>query len=234
MISVRRSEERGLADHGWLKSYHTFSFADYHDPEFMGFRALRVINQDRVAPGKGFGMHPHRDMEIVSYVIEGALQHKDSMGNGAVLKPGEVQRISAGTGILHGEFNPSSTEPVHFLQIWILPETQGLEPAYAQKDFSGQLDSGEAVLLVSPDGVDGSISINQDCRIFGARFKAGGMFSRKIEEPRHAWVQVISGELFVNDGKQLGRGDACAFTGESEVRIEARDGGGEVLIFDLV
>jgi redox-sensitive bicupin YhaK (pirin superfamily) len=233
MISIRRSEERGLADHGWLKSYHTFSFADYHDPEFMGFRALRVINQDRVAPGKGFGMHPHRDMEIVSYVVEGALQHKDSMGNGAVLKPGEVQRISAGTGILHSEFNPSSIEPVHFLQIWIMPGTPGVKPGYAQKDFSAALDSGEAVLLASPDGADGSISINQDCRIFGARLKAGGTISQKIEEPRHAWLQVISGELAFNGVEQLGPGDACSLAGESELKIEANDKA-EVLIFDLV
>jgi redox-sensitive bicupin YhaK (pirin superfamily) len=233
MISIRRSEERGLADHGWLKSYHTFSFADYHDPEFMGFRALRVINQDRVAPGKGFGTHPHREMEIVSYVVEGSLQHKDSMGNGAVLKPGEIQRISAGTGILHSEFNPSSTEPVHFLQIWILPKTPGVEPGYAQKDFSVRLDSGEAVLLVSPDGADGSISINQDCRIFGARLKAGGRFRRDIEDPRHAWVQVISGEFVVNDETQLDAGDACALTGERELTIEAKEGG-ELLVFDLV
>lgn len=232
MITIRKSDERGLADHGWLKSYHTFSFADYHDPAFMGFRALRVINEDRVAAGKGFGTHPHREMEIVSYVVKGSLEHKDSMGNGAVLKPGEVQRISAGTGILHSEFNPSPAEPVHFLQIWIIPGTPGVKPGYAQKDFSDQLDSGELVLLVSPDGADGSITINQDCRIHGARLKAGGLFARKIEESRHAWVQVISGGFVVNGETALEAGDACSLSDEAELKIEAKEAG-EVIVFDL-
>lgn len=233
MITIRKSEDRGLADHGWLKSFHTFSFADYHDPEFMGFRALRVINEDRVAPGKGFGKHPHREMEIISYVIKGALQHKDSMGNGAVLKPGEVQRISAGTGILHSEFNPSSTEGVHFLQIWVLPGMPGAAPGYGQKDFSAKLDEGGVVLLVSPDGADGSISINQDCRIFGARLKTGGVISQSIADPRHGWVQVISGEVIVNREAGLSPGDACALAGERSLTIEAKEAA-ELLIFDLV
>ena len=199
----------------------------------MGFRALRVINEDRVAPGKGFGTHPHREMEIVSYVVRGALQHKDSMGNGAVLRPGEVQRISAGTGISHSEFNPSSTEGVHFLQIWILPGTPGVEPGYGQKDFSAKLGDGGAVLLVSPDGAEGSISINQDCRIFGARLQAGGVISQSIVDPRHAWVQVISGEVVVNGEAELSAGDACALTGERSLKVEANEAA-ELLIFDLV
>lgn len=233
MITIRKSKDRGLADHGWLKSFHTFSFGDYHDPGFMGFRALRVINEDRVAPGKGFGTHPHREMEIVSYVVKGALQHKDSMGNGAVLRPGEVQRISAGTGIAHSEFNPSSTEPVHFLQIWVLPGTPAVKPSYGQKDFSARLDEGGAVLLVSPDGEEGSVSINQDCRIFGARLKSGGVISQSIADPRHAWVQVISGKLVVNGEAELSAGDACALAGERSLKIEA-NGPSELLIFDLV
>ncbi len=231
MITVRRSAERGHFDHGWLDTRHTFSFADYHDPAHMGFRSLRVINEDRVQPGQGFGMHPHRDMEIVSYVISGALAHQDSMGNGSTIRPGEVQRMSAGTGVVHGELNQSRTEPVHFLQIWILPARLGLPPGYEQKRFPEEERRGRLRLLASPDGAGGSVTIHQDVRLHATLLAPGQSVTHPLAEGRHAWVQVVRGEVEAG-GERLAEGDGAAVSGEPALALRGvKDA--EVLVFDL-
>ncbi|MBS2022353.1 MAG: pirin family protein [Deltaproteobacteria bacterium] len=231
MIALRRANERGHANHGWLDSFHTFSFADYYDPRFEGFRALRVINEDRVAPGQGFGTHAHRDMEIVTYVLEGALAHKDSMGNGSVLQPGDVQRMTAGTGVRHSEFNGSEKEEVHFLQIWIIPGKQGLAPGYEEKRFAPEDKLGKLRLVASPDGRDGSVTVHQDATISVALLEPGQKVEHGLAKGRHAWVHVASGAVKL-EGETLRAGDAAAVTQETLLRIEGVERG-EVLVFDL-
>lgn len=231
MITIRPAEQRGHADHGWLDSHHTFSFADYYDPDHMGFRSLRVINDDRVQSGKGFGTHPHRDMEIISYVIEGALSHRDSMGTGSVIKPGDVQRMSAGSGVTHSEFNDSQTEPVHFLQIWLLPAERGISPSYEQKAFSREEKLGRLRLVASPDGRDGSVLIHTDAAVYAGIFEAGQASELPLAKGRHAWVHVVQGSVRVN-GRDLKEGDGAAFSDEPAVRVEGVNQG-EVLVFDL-
>ncbi len=230
MITIRKGGDRGHFDHGWLNTYHTFSFADYHDPEFMGFRTLRVINEDRVKPGVGFGTHGHRDMEIISYVLEGELAHRDSMGTGSVIRPGEVQRMSAGTGVMHSEMNPSKSEPVHFLQIWILPERRGLEPEYEQKSFSAEERRGKLRLVASPDGRDGSVSIHQDVSLYDGFVGDGETLTHSFAAGRYGWLQVTRGEVEVN-GQRLAAGDGAAISDETQVAITGREG--EILLFDL-
>jgi quercetin 2,3-dioxygenase len=232
MITVRPARERGHADHGWLDSNHTFSFADYHDPKHMGFRALRVINEDRVAPGRGFGAHPHRDMEILSYVIDGALEHKDSMGTGSIIRPGDVQRMTAGTGVVHSEFNASKSELVHFLQIWILPEAQRLPPGYEQKTFSVDDKKGKLRLVASRDGRDGSVTVHQDMSLYAAVLDAGQTAELAIGKGRHAWVQVVRGEGVTVNDKTLGAGDGAAISDEAKLDVRASSAS-EVLVFDL-
>jgi hypothetical protein len=231
MIHIRRAAERGHADHGWLDSHHTFSFADYYDPAHMGFRSLRVINDDRVAGGKGFGPHPHRDMEILSYVLEGGLAHKDSTGTGAVIRPGDVQRMSAGTGVVHSEVNASRDEVVHFLQIWLLPSQRGLPPGYEQKTFSAADKQGKLVLVASPDGQAGSVTIHSDARVYAGVFGPGEHAELSLPVHRAAWVHVARGRIRIND-QELSDGDGIAIEGETTVRVEGIDGG-EVLAFDL-
>ena len=231
MITVRPSEARGHFDHGWLDTRHTFSFAEYEDPAFMGFRSLRVINEDRVQAGQGFGTHGHRDMEILSYVLDGAIAHKDSLGTGATLKPGELQRMTAGTGIRHSEFNPSADEALHFLQIWILPEKQGLAPGYEQKAFSAESRQGKLKLLASHDGREGSLTIHQDLFVYGALLSAGDSTKLPLAKGRHAWVQVARGELTVN-GTKVKAGDGVALSQEEELRLDATSAS-ELLVFDL-
>ena len=231
MIRVRRAADRGHADHGWLNTYHTFSFADYHDPAHMGFRALRVMNEDRVQPGQGFGTHAHRDMEIISYVLEGSLQHQDSMGNGSVIEPGELQRMSAGTGVLHSEFNPSDSELVHFYQIWLLPERRGLKPGYEQRGFSETDKRGRLRLVASPDGEDGSLTIHQDARIFLSSLEEGAAVTYALHPGRHAWLQVLRGKVALG-GKALSAGDGAAVSDEQGLKIKSQ-GGSEVMLFDL-
>ena len=236
MIALRPAAERGHANHGWLDSHHTFSFADYYDPQHMGFRNLRVINDDRVAPGQGFGTHPHSDMEIVSYVLEGALQHKDSMGTGSTIVPGDVQRMSAGTGVRHSEFNASKTDPVHFLQIWLLPAKKGIAPGYEQKAFTDADKRGRFRVVASPDGRDGSVTVHTDAVLYAGLFDArGGAASEKAELPlgkgRHAWVHVARGRAKVN-GRAAGEGDGVAISDEPAVVVEGVEDA-EVLVFDL-
>lgn len=231
MMTVRPREERGHADHGWLDSHHTFSFADYYDPRHMGFRTLRVINEDRVEPARGFGTHPHRDMEIISYVLEGGIQHRDSMGTGSVIRPGDVQRMSAGTGVTHSEFNASQTDPVHFLQIWLMPSRRGLSPSYEQKTFSAGEKQGRLRVVASPDGREGSISVNTDATLYAGVFGGGERGALELSPGRHAWVQVARGSVRVN-GTELREGDGAALSGESRVEVEGTSGG-EVLVFDL-
>lgn len=231
MITIRKSQDRGHADHGWLNTYHAFSFADYHDPRHMGFRSLRVINEDRVAPGQGFGEHPHRDMEIVSYVLEGALQHRDSLGNGSTLRPGEFQRITAGTGVRHSEFNPSRTEPVHFYQIWLLPNRRGLEPGYEQRSFPADEKHNQLRLVASPDGEAGSLSINQDARIFLSDLDGGAAVTHRLLPERHAWVQVLRGGIELA-GTRLAAGDAAALSQLPELTLSASEPA-EIMLFDL-
>ncbi len=231
MITIRRAEERGHADHGWLDSHHTFSFADYHDGKHMGFRSLRVINDDRVAPGQGFGTHPHRDMEIISYVLDGGLEHKDSMGTGSVIRPGDVQRMSAGSGVLHSEYNASRSEPVHFLQIWIIPEKRGIEPSYEQKRFEREDKQGKLRLVAAPDGKDGSVTVHADALVYAGVLAAGDRAEHALAPQRHAWVQVALGNVRVN-GRELKAGDGAALSDEPKVVVEGVDGG-EVLLFDL-
>jgi redox-sensitive bicupin YhaK (pirin superfamily) len=231
MITLRKSQARGHADHGWLDTRHTFSFAGYHDPNHMGFRGLRVINEDRVLPGRGFGTHSHQDMEIISYVLEGALQHRDSMGTGAVIRPDDVQRMSAGTGVSHSEFNASASELVHFLQIWLLPSRPGIPPGYEQKTFTRQQKDGRLQLVASPDGAGGSVTIHADARLYAGLFDQGVAAELPLGEDRHAWVQVVRGNARVN-GHDLEAGDGAALTGEPAVRIEGI-AASEVLVFDL-
>lgn len=231
MIRVRRAFERGHFDHGWLDTYHTFSFSRYHDPRHMGFRSLRVINEDRVAPGKGFGTHPHRNMEIVTYVLEGALQHRDSLGTGSTIRPGELQRMTAGTGITHSEFNPSATDPVHLYQIWLLPERDGLKPSYEQRNFPEQDRNNRLCLVASPGGEDGSLAIQQDARLYLASLDPGREVSHELTADRHAWLQVLRGGVHLG-GIKLSAGDGAALSDESALALRA-DGPSEVLLFDL-
>lgn len=231
MITIRKAADRGGADHGWLQTAHTFSFGEYHDPEHMGFHGLRVINEDVVQPGRGFGRHGHRDMEIISYVLEGALEHRDSMDNVSVLGPGEVQVMSAGRGIMHGEQNASKSERVHFYQIWIQPDRPGVEPRYDQKAFPAADRKDVWRLVVSPDGHDGSLKIHQDASIHLASLDAGTELSRDIAPGRHAWLQVLKGSVVLN-GRPLETSDGAAVSDESAITIRA-EGPAEVMLFDL-
>jgi redox-sensitive bicupin YhaK (pirin superfamily) len=231
MLNIIHSESRGAADHGWLKAKHTFSFADYFDPARIQFGALRVINEDRVAPGQGFGTHPHRDMEIVTYVINGAIEHKDSMGNGTVIRAGEIQRMTAGTGVRHSEFNHSQDEELHLLQIWIFPEKQNLEPGYEQKLFTPEEKRNRLRLVGSRDGRDGSLTIHQDVELFASVLDTGHSVSIGDVEQRRVFVQVVSGRLDVN-GEQLGAGDGLQIEGEAAVELAAIDEA-EFLLFNL-
>lgn len=230
MIKIRPSKARGHADHGWLDSYHTFSFANYYDPQHMGFRDLRVINEDRVAGGQGFGTHPHQDFEIISYVISGALKHQDSMGHTAVMKAGDVQRISAGTGIAHSEFNNSPSEPVHFLQIWLMPSRKGFPPSYAQQSFA-DAPVNSLTLACSPDGRDKSISINQDVKLYIGKLAANGTINQVLGEQRHGWVQLIEGDLDLN-GTRLSPGDGASLDCEKAIQLRSASGA-HFLFFDL-
>ncbi len=234
MITVRPSAERGHFDHGWLKTYHSFSFADYYDPKHMHFRGLRVINEDTVEPGGGFGTHPHRDMEIITYILQGALAHKDSMGNGSTIVPGDVQRMSAGTGVLHSEFNHSRDKSVHLLQIWIFPDQRGLTPSYEQKTFAAEEKQNRLRLVASPEGGDGSVTIHTDARVYGSVLEAGRSVSHELAKGRGAWVQVTSGAIEVN-GKALRAGDGAAIENEMSVNITgaSQAGASEFLFFDL-
>ena len=231
MLEIRRSADRGRADHGWLKSFHTFSFADYYDPEWMGYGPLRVINDDRVAPGKGFGKHGHRDMEILTYILAGALEHRDSMGNGSVIRPGDVQRMSAGTGVTHSEFNPSTTEAVHFLQIWLLPEAQRLAPGYEQKHFSAADKRGRLRLIASHDGAEGSVVVHQDARVYAGLFDGAERAELRLPPGRRAWVQLARGTLSV-DGVRLSAGDGAHTPGPAQLTLQGGTDA-EVLVFDL-
>ncbi|HEY0194374.1 MAG TPA: pirin family protein [Kofleriaceae bacterium] len=231
MMNVRRASERGHANHGWLDSHHTFSFADYYDPAHMGFRSLRVINEDRVAPGQGFGRHAHKDMEIISYVLDGALEHKDSMGTGEVIKPGDVQRMSAGSGVQHSEFNASKQDPVHFLQIWIVPDQRNLPPSYEQRAFPAEAKAGVLRRVASPDGRDQSVTIHADATLYAGLFDRGQTAEHALAPGRHAWIHVVRGQAKVN-GTQLSAGDAVSLSDEQAVAIEGIDAS-EVLVFDL-
>jgi redox-sensitive bicupin YhaK (pirin superfamily) len=230
MITIRKANERGHADHGWLNSWHTFSFADYYDPKHMHFRSLRVINDDVVAGGAGFGMHPHRDMEIISYIVSGALQHKDSMGNTVVTTAGNFQQMSAGSGVMHSEFNYSPIEPVRLLQIWIIPDAKGVKPSYAEKQLASA-PAGKLHLAASKSGRDGSLAIHQDADLYLAKFNGGETLTHALQPQRHAWVQVATGEITVN-GQQLREGDAAALSNETAVTLSA-NGAAQVLLFDL-
>ena len=231
MITIRPARERGHVDHGWLDTYHSFSFANYHDPAQMGFRALRVLNDDTVAPGRGFGTHRHEEMEIVSYVLEGAMEHRDSTGAGSVLRPGDVQRMSAGTGVTHSEFNHSDSEPLHFVQIWLLPGQAGLDPGYEEKHFGEEEKRGRLRLIVSPDGRDESLTIHQDASIYATIVDYGDRLEHKLDPGRHAWVQVMRGNVVLND-LDLVRGDGVAVSDEPAITLEGR-GESELLLFDL-
>ena len=231
MITIRQSEDRGHFDLGWLDTFHTFSFDQYYDPAHMHFRSLRVINEDRVRPARGFPTHSHRDMEIITYILAGALEHRDSMGNGSVIRPGDVQRMSAGTGVSHSEFNPSQTEPVHLLQIWILPQSQGLPPSYEEKHFSDEERRGRLRLIASNDGHEGSVTIHQDAQLFAAVLDAGQTVTHALDEKRSAWLQVARGTIRLNE-VELKQGDGAAVRNESELKLTAHDRA-EVLLFDL-
>jgi len=231
MLTLRKASERGHADHGWLDTHHTFSFAGYRDPRHMGFGALRVINDDTVAPGRGFGEHQHRDMEIVTYVLDGALAHRDSMGNGSVIRPGDVQRMSAGPGVAHSEFNASTDAPVHFLQLWFLPAREGLPSGYEQRHFPEDEKRGRLRLLVSPDGADGSVRLQQDARLYAALLEDGVSLAHRFEPGRLGWVHVARGSARVN-GLELSAGDGVAISDEERITLEG-NGAGEVLLFDL-
>jgi redox-sensitive bicupin YhaK (pirin superfamily) len=234
MMNIRPASARGRANHGWLDSRHTFSFADYYDPKHMGFRALRVINEDRVDGGEGFPRHPHRDMEIVSYVLEGGLAHKDSMGTGSVIRPGDVQRMSAGTGVTHSEYNASKVEPVHFLQIWLIPSERGIAPSYEQKTFTPEEKNGRLRVVASPKGADGSVTLHTDATLYAGLFGAGQSARLELAPGRHAWVHVARGQVRVN-GAPLAAGDGASLSEESAVLVEgvAGDEPSEVLVFDL-
>lgn len=231
MFQIRKANDRGRFNHGWLQTAHTFSFADYYDPAHMGFRSLRVINEDVVAPGEGFGMHGHRDMEIVTLVLSGALEHKDNLGNGEVLRPGELQRMSAGTGIMHSEFNPSKTEPVHLYQIWMLPERRGLTPSYEQRPFDAAGRENRWQAVASPDGIGGSLTIHQDARLLLADLTAGQSLMHEFAAGRHGWLQVLSGEAAIG-GQRVESGDGVAISGESHLSLSATSPA-QVLLFDL-
>ena len=234
MITIRSRNKRGSADFGWLDSRHTFSFGSYYDPNHMGFSSLRVINEDKVIPAQGFGTHGHRDMEIISYVLSGELAHKDSMGNGSILRPGYVQRMSAGTGVRHSEFNASDTNPVHFLQIWIMPNRSGLEPSYEEKNFASS-KQGKLKLVGSPNGRDGSVTIHQDVNLYLAALNQGDLLTHKIADNRVAWLQVTKGTVLLND-RLLEAGDGAAIVDESEIAIayaENVDNEAEILLFDM-
>jgi quercetin 2,3-dioxygenase len=231
MLRIRRSLDRGHFNHGWLDTYHTFSFGDYHDAKQMGFRALRVINEDRVAPGQGFGMHGHRDMEIVTLVLAGQLEHRDSLGSGEVLRPGELQRMSAGTGIRHSEFNPSADEPVHLYQIWLLPERTGLSPSYEQRRFAEDEKRDRLRVVASRDAREESLAIHQDADIYLASLSPGREVRHALSPGRHGWLQVLQGAVEVN-GTPLGAGDAAAASDENELAVRS-DAGAEILLFDL-
>jgi hypothetical protein len=231
MITVRRANERGHAAHGWLDSYHTFSFANYQDPNFMGFRSLRVINEDRVIPGAGFGTHGHKDMEIITYVLEGAVEHKDSIGNGSIIQPGEVQKMSAGTGILHSEYNPSDTEAVHLLQIWIIPDKKGIKPSYEQQKFNLEASSGKLQLIAAPEGKNGAVTLQQDVNLYAGMLQEGDRISYHLPKNRHAWLQVARGKVSLN-GTSLDAGDGVAISNESDLNLIAENNA-EVLLFDL-
>lgn len=231
MLTIRRADQRGHINHGWLDTYHTFSFADYYDPNYVHFRSLRVMNEDYVAPGQGFGTHPHRDMEIVTYVLEGALEHRDSMGNGEVLRPGEFQRMSAGTGITHSEFNPSATEPVHLYQIWLFPASKGLTPSYEQRAFADSEMSGRLKLVASATGENGSLTIHQDAKIFLSKVPNGVAVEHELSANRAAWLQVLRGRISLN-GNSLSAGDGVAIESEPAFSFRA-DHDAEIMLFDL-
>ena len=231
MLIIRRAEDRGHANHGWLNTYHTFSFSTYHDPRHMGFRSLRVMNEDFVAPGEGFGTHPHQDMEIVTYVLEGALEHKDSMGNGEVLRPGEFQRMTAGTGITHSEFNPSDSEPVHLYQIWLFPERRGLTPSYEQKRLAESERRNRLRRVASRDAAEGSLLIHQDASIYLSSLDDGEQVSHELGDGRHAWLQVLRGEATLN-GLPLKTSDGAAVSDERVLTIAATVDA-EVMLFDM-
>jgi len=231
VIAVRPAAERGHADHGWLDTRHTFSFASYHDPRHMGFRSLRVINEDRVQPAEGFGTHAHRDMEILTWVLEGALEHKDSMGNGSVIRPGDLQRMSAGTGVTHSEFNPSREAPVHFLQIWLLPRERGLPPGYEQKRFRQEARRGRLRLIASGDGREGAVTIHQDADVWTALLQPGESVRHALAPGRYAWLHVARGAVTLN-GSTLGAGDGAAVSDEAALEITGA-ARAEVLLFDL-
>ena len=232
MIQIRPAEERGHANHGWLDTYHTFSFSDYYDPTFMGFRSLRVINEDWVKPGHGFPTHPHRDMEIITYVLEGELAHKDSMGTGSVIRPGEIQKMSAGTGIRHSEYNHSKTEPVHLLQIWIVPEKEGIKPMYEQKTIPAEEKQGKLRLLASPKSGNGAVTLYQNIKLYATELKSRQSVEHALEDGRYAWVQVARGTVSVN-GKELRAGDGAAVAQELKLEISGVGDHSEVLLFDL-
>jgi len=231
MISIRRSGERGYADHGWLKSFHSFSFAEYHDPNHMGFGPLRVINEDRVAPGMGFGTHGHRDMEIISYVLEGELAHRDSMGNGSVIRPGDVQRMSAGRGVMHSEFNHDKSRTTHFLQIWIQPDRTGIDPGYEEKHFDASDKRGRLRLVASPDGGDGSVRIHQNARVYAGLFDGGESAALDVPAGRRVYVHVARGAVRIND-QELETGDAAKLIDVPRVVVSSGSNA-EVLVFDL-
>ena len=231
MITIRRAADRGHANYGWLDTYHTFSFGPYRDPQHVHFRALRVMNEDVVAPGQGFGTHPHDNMEIVTYVLSGALEHKDSMGNGEVLRPGEFQRMTAGTGITHSEFNPSASEPVHLYQIWLFPDRDGHEPSYEQQRFDERERHNRLRVVAAPDGTDGALRIHQDARIHLASLDAGTQVTHELQAGRHAWLQVLRGNVALN-GEPLQTSDGAAISNETQLKIEASDDA-EVMLFDL-
>ena len=232
MITVRPQDERGIADFGWLDSRHSFSFGNYYDPKHMGFASLRVINEDKVIPAKGFGTHGHRDMEIISYVLSGELEHRDSMGNGSVIRPGDVQRMSAGTGVRHSEFNASDTNPVHFLQIWIMPNENNLEPSYEEKNFNSAIEQNKLVLVGSNDGRDDSVTIHQDVNLYLGSLSQGDGFTHKIAEDRAVWLQVVKGEVQLND-RLLQAGDGAAIVDEAEIAIASKITDSEILLFDM-
>jgi quercetin 2,3-dioxygenase len=231
MISIRPSKQRGGGDYGWLSTRHSFSFDTYHDPKFMGFRSLRVINEDIVQPGHGFPMHPHRDMEIITYILEGALEHQDSLGTGSVIRPGDGQRMSAGKGIRHSEKNPSQTDPAHLLQIWILPERQGLEPSYEQKAFPAEEKRGKLRLIAAPGGEDGAVTIHQDAKLYVSLLEPGQEVIHQLGKGRHAWLQVAKGAIDLN-GNSLTQGDGAAINNEQRLGVKGRDSA-EILLFDL-
>ena len=232
MLTIRKSHERGHFDHGWLNTYHTFSFDQYYDPRYMGFRSLRVINEDFVAPGRGFPTHGHRDMEIITYILEGGLKHEDSMGNGSVIRPGDVQRMTAGTGVRHSEKNASDAERVHLLQIWILPNAEDLQPGYEQKAFSEDDRRGQFRLIASNEGREGSVRLNQDVNLFASILDAGQEIEHTMDPARYGWIQVARGSISVN-GENAGQGDGVVVVAESSLKIKAQEGA-EILLFDLL